>query len=89
MPDARLFMISGRVQGVFFRASTRRAAEALGLSGYAINLDSGDVEVLACGDKVAIERLAEWLQSGPPGARVDGVECRPAEYENLPGFTVG
>jgi acylphosphatase len=68
------FRIRGRVQGVFFRASTRERALDLGLSGHAINCDDGCVEVLACGDDAAIESLHRWLRKGPPAARVDAVE---------------
>ena len=71
---AARFFIDGIVQGVFFRASTREQALALGVRGYARNLHDGRVEVLAVGDVQAVERLAEWLKHGPPHARVDRVE---------------
>ncbi|WP_109126922.1 acylphosphatase [Dyella sp. C11] len=67
------FIVSGRVQGVFYRASTREQAVALGLAGHAINLADGRVEVLAVGDAVAIDALERWLWQGPPAARVDAV----------------
>jgi acylphosphatase len=70
---AARFLVRGKVQGVWFRASTRDEALRLGLRGYASNLSNGDVEVLAVGDADAIERLAAWLQHGPPTARVDAV----------------
>lgn len=70
-PEVRKWLISGRVQGVFFRESTRRQAEPLGLTGHAINLSDGRVEVLAAGDPDALERLEAWLREGPPAARVD------------------
>jgi len=76
MPCRRCF-ISGRVQGVFFRASTRARALELGINGYARNLPDGRVEVLACGPDVQLQQLCDWLQQGPPGARVSGVSCRP------------
>jgi len=69
------FLVRGRVQGVFFRASTRTQAQALGLHGYAKNLADGSVEVLACGAEDALDRLQSWLRQGPPAARVDEV-CR-------------
>jgi acylphosphatase len=72
--SAARFIVSGRVQGVFFRASTREQAQRLGLSGHAKNLDDGSVEVVAAGDPEAIEALADWLRQGPPLARVDTVE---------------
>jgi len=89
MPSARQFTIKGRVQGVFFRDSTRRVAQSLGLTGYAINLSNGDVEVLACGEPDAIDALAAWLEDGPRMAEVtEVIECR-AEAQELPGFTTG
>jgi len=63
--------VSGRVQGVFFRASTAREARLLGVTGHAINLPDGRVEVLACGTAEAVESLCQWLRRGPPSARVD------------------
>ena len=74
MPTCRKFKVKGRVQGVWFRESTRRQAAFLNLTGYAINLPDGSVEVLACGDSAAIDRLAEWLQQGPPLASVSSVD---------------
>ena len=68
------FIVSGKVQGVWFRASTRDRAVALGLRGHARNLPDGRVEVLAVGDPDAIEQLAQWLHYGPPLARVDDLE---------------
>lgn len=72
MAQAR-FLVSGRVQGVGFRAATRSEALHLGLSGHARNLRDGNVEVIASGDPAAIDTLADWLRRGPPGARVDAV----------------
>jgi acylphosphatase len=76
---AARFFVEGRVQGVFFRASTRQQATTLGLRGYARNLSDGRVEVLAVGDVQALERLEEWLKHGPPQARVDMLERIAAE----------
>ncbi|MDJ0906545.1 MAG: acylphosphatase [Woeseiaceae bacterium] len=73
MAVARRFTIRGRVQGVFFRESTRRVAESLGITGHAINLANGDVEVLACGEPAALDKLAEYLADGPTMAVVTGV----------------
>lgn len=86
MVGARFF-ISGRVQGVFFRASTRSEAERLGLAGWARNLADGRVEVLAqAGDDAAIDALARWLEHGPPQARVDRVERQAADDAPVAGF---
>jgi acylphosphatase len=87
--EARRIRIRGRVQGVWFRDSTRREAEQLGITGYAINLDTGDVEVLACGSRDALDALCAWLRQGPPLATVMDVEEEVAAYQDLPGFTIG
>ncbi|HSG58243.1 MAG TPA: acylphosphatase [Woeseiaceae bacterium] len=89
MSRARLFTIKGRVQGVFFRDSTRRVAQSLGLTGHAINLSNGDVEVLACGDEAAIRKLAEWLHEGPRMAEVAEVIERDAGVADVRGFATG
>lgn len=71
----RRFRVTGRVQGVFFRDSTRKVAEQLGLTGHARNLPDGSVEVLACGRREPLQKLADWLGSGPPMASVQGVDA--------------
>lgn len=68
--------VSGRVQGVFFRDSTRREAAALGLSGWVRNLPDGRVEVMFVGSRSACERALAFLRVGPPRAEVSGVEWR-------------
>jgi acylphosphatase len=72
--------ISGRVQGVYFRAFTQRHAASLGLAGYVRNLPDRSVEVHAEGGKEALEQLLETVRKGPPGARVDSVELGWFEY---------
>ena len=72
--SAARFIVSGRVQGGFFRASTRDRALQLGLRGWARNLADGRVEVLAAGDEAALDALAAWLREGPPMARVEDLE---------------
>jgi len=81
-------LVSGRVQGVFFRASTREQALRLGLTGYARNLPDGRVEVLACGDDTALAALRDWLHRGPAGATVAGLDCQPCATPAPPDFTV-
>jgi acylphosphatase len=71
--NAARFRVRGKVQGVFFRASTRNEAQRLGLRGHARNLPDGSVEVLAVGGGDAIAALERWLQHGPAHARVDEV----------------
>lgn len=72
--ETRGWLVSGRVQGVFFRESTRRQAEPLGLAGHAVNLSDGRVEVVACGSTSALDQLEQWLQHGPRSAIVEQVE---------------
>lgn len=67
---AARFRVEGLVQGVGFRAATRAQALSLGLRGHARNLADGRVEVLAVGEARAIDALAQWLEDGPPAARV-------------------
>ena len=86
--SAARFVVSGKVQGVFFRASTRDRAQALGLRGFAKNLPDGRVEVLVAGDDAAIDELAAWLREGPRMARVEDLERMPARDEEAgEGFT--
>jgi acylphosphatase len=66
--------VSGRVQGVAFRAYTREEATILGLSGWVKNLPAGTVQVVAEGDRDKVEALIDWCREGPPAAQVDGVE---------------
>ena len=68
------FVVSGRVQGVFFRASTREQALRLQLSGWVRNLTNGDVELVACGDPKNIEKLEQWLWLGPRFSEVNEVK---------------
>ncbi len=85
----RQFKVSGRVQGVFFRASTRDVAVPLGLTGHAINLPDGAVEVLACGETAALEKLENWLHEGPPMSTVTNVESHDIECEAPERFRTG
>ena len=78
MSSASRFLVSGRVQGVCFRASTQEQARRLGLRGYVRNLDDGRVEVLASGTEAALETLAQWLWQGPPLSRVDAIDRQDA-----------
>ena len=86
----RRFLVFGKVQGVYFRHSTRLEARRLVIRGFARNLPDGSVEVLAHGDAAAIEELRAWLQRGPAEARVDEVrEVTPDDAQLIPkGFEV-
>jgi len=85
MSGTARFLVSGKVQGVFFRAATREQAQRLGLRGHARNLADGRVEVVVAGADEAIEVLAQWLQHGPPMARVADVERSVAENDYTGG----
>jgi acylphosphatase len=76
---ARRCVISGRVQGVYYRASARERARAAGIGGHARNLPDGSVEVLACGDEAAVLQFIEWLWIGPIAAKVTQVSCETVE----------
>lgn len=81
-------LVGGRVQGVFFRASTREQALRLGVTGYARNLPDGQVEVLVCGDPQAVSQLKDWLRQGPPQAAVKVVACEALDFRPLRDFSV-
>jgi acylphosphatase len=89
MPAAT-FTIRGKVQGVWFRASTRDQALRLGLGGHALNLPDGGVEVFAQGDADALAALEKWLWQGPPLARVEAVvKGEAVAIDELRGFAIG
>jgi acylphosphatase len=71
-------LVSGRVQGVYYRATAARRARELGVRGYARNLADGRVEVLACGDDQSVSAFVKWLWIGSSASKVTGVEVRDA-----------
>lgn len=89
MKSARRCRVSGRVQGVFFRASVRNMALELGVAGYAQNLSDGSVEVHVEGDPAAVAALCDWLWDGPEAAEVSSVECRSVPLAGYDEFTTG
>lgn len=78
----------GRVQGVFFRASTQATARTLGLTGWVRNCTNGDVELLVCGHAAPLEAMEQWLWKGPASARVDAVERTDGAREDVSGFEI-
>jgi len=86
--QARSWRVSGRVQGVGFRAFCRREARRLGLDGWVKNLDDGDVEVHAQGAPDQLDRMTLLLREGPAGSRVTAVAALPAAPESLDGFSI-
>ena len=84
----RHFIVSGQVQGVFFRASTESIARRLGLGGWVRNLPDGQVELIACGEESKLQELERRLWQGPPRARVESVKTRALAAESFNGFSV-
>ena len=80
------FLVSGRVQGVFFRGTTQTMARRMGLCGFARNLSDGRVEVVACGELGSLKELERWLWQGPPHARVDYVVSEEIAERRLVDF---
>ena len=81
--------VRGRVQGVFFRESTRRAALEAGVAGYVRNMPDGSVEAAFEGAPDAVGRLLAFACTGPPDAEVDEVDVTDEPPEGLSGFSVG
>jgi acylphosphatase len=77
-------LVSGKVQGVWFRGTTQIQAQQLDLTGYAHNLHDGRVEVLACGKAENVRALQEWLWQGPRLAEVTDVQCEETTVNPLP-----
>lgn len=91
---ARRCIVSGRVQGVFYRKSAQARARELGVRGHARNLDDGRVEVLAVGEAEAVESFVAWLWEGSSTSRVSAVEVADAalaagELQRIEGFATG
>jgi len=83
----RHFVVTGRVQGVFYRASTQEAASRLGLVGWVRNCDDGSVELLACGEEATLKQLEQWLWRGPKFSQVSAVEVNVVASDSGAGFT--
>lgn len=88
MSVCRHFKVSGRVQGVAFRAATLDEARRLGLTGWVKNLPNGDVEALACGEAEALASLERWLWQGPRAARVTTVNAADAPPQTFDDFRI-
>lgn len=80
--------VTGRVQGVFFRASTQKAAEQNAVHGFVRNEPDGSVYIEAEGEETDLDRFIEWCKSGPPAARVEKVESREGHLHNFNGFRI-
>ncbi len=82
-------IVSGRVQGVWYRDTTRQKAKELSVNGHALNLPNGNVEVIACGTETAVNQLAKWLWTGSPMSNVTDVRCEDIEPLKTNGFSIG
>lgn len=84
----RRVVVHGRVQGVFFRDTTRRKAESAGIAGWVANRDDGAVEAVFEGDPEAVEAIVRFAHQGPDRAEVERVETSEEKPEGLEGFQV-
>ena len=80
--------VSGNVQGVYYRANTRDAAQEKGVDGWVKNLDDGRVEAVFEGPESAVEELVEWCHTGSPAANVDDVAVEYGDSEGEDGFEI-
>ena len=80
--------VTGRVQGVFYRATTRDTARKHGVNGWVKNLDDGRVEAVFEGDREAVEAMVDWCHEGSPSASVDDVSVTYEDSESLSGFDI-
>lgn len=81
-------IVSGRVQGVWFRAGARQCALRLGLTGWVRNLPDGSVETRAFGTAAALQEYRQWLGNGTPAAQVSGLDCQPCAVEVYEDFAI-
>ena len=84
----RRVVVQGHVQGVFFRETTKRRAQARAVAGWVRNLPDGRVEAVFEGEREAVEALVAFVREGPRGARVDWVDVEIEEPETLDGFEI-
>lgn len=80
--------IRGKVQGVFFRLTTKAVADQVGVRGFVVNLKDGSVYIEAEGDDFALDSLLEFCQEGPEGAIVEGLEVKEGELKSFSNFEV-
>lgn len=88
MASSYRFVVSGQVQGVGFRYSAMAQARRLGLTGWVANRPDGAVEGVVGGDAAVLGRFREWLQQGPPAARVERVDWAEAAAPPAAGFEI-
>jgi len=81
-------IVSGKVQGVFFRQSTKDKANQLDIKGEVRNLSNGNVEIIATGTKEQLDKLIEWCKKGPPRADVTGVDVQEVSLQTFHHFKI-
>jgi len=80
--------VTGKVQGVFFRASTADKAKSLGVNGFVLNEPAGSVYIEVEGEESAVNELIEWAKVGPPRAGVDNLEITDGDLQSFKGFEI-
>lgn len=80
--------VTGKVQGVWYRANTQQEAQRLGLTGWVKNLSDGRVEFCICGEQTSVSEMQDWLRQGPPRARVDEVVLEEVVWCEYSDFAV-
>jgi acylphosphatase len=89
MTECLHIVVKGRVQGVCFRVYTQKQADKLNLGGFVRNLANGDVEIVASGESIALQKLLAWCHKGPMLAKVTEVRANPiANHEDFAGFEI-
>jgi len=88
MALCKKYMVSGTVQGVFFRHNTMLTATDLGLTGWVQNLVDGRVELVACGDENQLDKLESWLWKGPEKAHVHDVKVSDEPLQQFSDFVI-
>ena len=81
-------IVSGEVQGVFYRQSAREKALAIGVKGKVMNLSNGDVQIIATGTKEQLDKLLEWCRQGPPKAKVSNVTSHELPLQQFDSFYI-
>ena len=88
MPETIHLIIEGKVQGVFYRQSTREKATQLGITGTIRNLKDGSVEIIATGTPEQLEQLTQWCNQGPPKAVVTNIKSTPLPLQSFNNFII-
>lgn len=82
------YLITGRVQGVWYRSSAQKQANKLNITGWAKNLPDGRVQIFACGEAKNLDQFHQWLWKGPILAKVQNIDCKTENYQNFEEFSV-